>query len=156
MITGLFETHINVTNLERSLAFYRDVLGLEVGRVEEDRPVAFLWMGSRGEAMLGLWEKPPEQVLPQHFAFRSTVDDVLERSVAWLAERGLDCHNFLNDGTRRPMVFAWMPAVALYFDDPDGHLLELIAMLPGQPRPELGVVSWESWQNKVQQQAQQQ
>ena len=47
MITGLFETHINVTNLERSLAFYRDVLGLEVGRVEEERRVAFLWMGRR-------------------------------------------------------------------------------------------------------------
>ena len=99
--------------------------------------------------MLGLWEKPHEQVVPQHFAFRSTVDDVVRRSVAWLAERDLPCHNFLDDGTERPMVFAWMPAISIYFFDPDGHELELIAMLPGEkPRPELGVVPWEEWQRR--------
>jgi hypothetical protein len=38
-----------------------------------------------------------------------------------------------------------MPAVSIYFHDPDGHSLELIAMLSGQPRPELGVISWEQW-----------
>lgn len=146
MINGLFETHINVSDLDRSIAFYRDVLGLEMGRRETDRRVAFLWMGGWGEAMLGLWEKPPGEVIPQHFAFRSTIDEVLGKSVAWLEERGLDCHNFLNDGSKRPMVFAWMPAVAIYFEDPDGHLLELIAMLPGAPRAEAGVISWERWQ----------
>jgi lactoylglutathione lyase len=147
MINGLFETHLNVSQLERSIAFYRDVLGLEVGRVEEERRVAFLWIGGRGEAMLGLWEKPVAEVVPQHFAFRSTVDEVLQHSVDWLAERGLDCYNFLRDGTRRPMVFAWMPAVAIYFADPDGHSLEFIAMLPGEPRPEAGVISWPAWQD---------
>jgi lactoylglutathione lyase len=156
MITGLFETHLNVTNLERSTAFYRDVLGLEFATIDEERRVAFFWIGGRGEAMLGLWVKPAAEVLPQHFAFRSTADGILHRSVAWFTDRGLECRNFLNDGTRRPMVFAWMPAVAIYFDDPDGHSLELIAMLPGEPRPELGVVSWENWQSAAQSQAQQQ
>jgi lactoylglutathione lyase len=146
MISGLFETHINVSDLERSVAFYRDVLGLEIGTRDDARRAAFLWMGARGESMLGLWEKPAGEVFPQHFAFRSTVDDVLDKSVAWLNERGLECHNFLNDGTKRPMVFGWMPAVAIYFNDPDGHLLELIAMLPGVARAEVGVVSWEDWQ----------
>ena len=42
------------------------------------------------------------------------------------------------------MVFAWMPAVSIYFDDPDGHLLELIAMLPGEAQPEGGIVAWEA------------
>ncbi len=146
MIDGLFETHLGVRDLERSLTFYRDVLGLVVGHRDEPRRAAFLWIGTPGDAMLGLWEKPPAEIVVQHFAFRSTVEDVLQRSVAWLDERGLECHNFLRDGTRRPMVFAWMPAVAIYFEDPDGHLLELIAMLPDRPRAELGVVSWEEWQ----------
>src|SRR5262245_917492 len=145
MIQGLFETHINVSDLERSITFYRDVLGLALGRREEERRVAFLWVGGSGEAMLGLWEKPLAQVVPQHFAFRATVDDVLNNSVAWLKERGLLCRNFLDDGTERPMVFGWMPAVSIYFRDPDNHSLELIAMLPEEPRPELGVVSWEGW-----------
>jgi lactoylglutathione lyase len=146
MISGLFETHINVRDLERSIAFYRDVMGLELGTRDEARRIGFMWMGGRGEAMLGLWEKPAEEVVPQHFAFRATVDDVLNRSVDWLHERGLTGRNFLDDGSERPMVFAWMPAVAIYFDDPDGHLLEMIAMLPGEPRAELGVISWDAWQ----------
>jgi catechol 2,3-dioxygenase-like lactoylglutathione lyase family enzyme len=145
MINGLFETHINVRNLERSEAFYRDVLGLTPALREDERRVSFFWMGPRGESMLGLWEKPTSEIVQQHFAFRSTVDDILNRSVDWLRERGLTCRNFLNDGTERPMVFGWMPAIAIYFDDPDGHVLELIAMLDDAPRPEVGVVSYDAW-----------
>jgi hypothetical protein len=38
-----------------------------------------------------------------------------------------------------------MPAVSIYFADPDGHELEFIAPLPDKPRPEIGVVSREEW-----------
>jgi lactoylglutathione lyase len=145
MIQGLFEAHINVINLDRSIAFYEHVLGLQLGRKEEDRRAAFFWVGGRGEAMLGLWEVPAERVIAQHFAFRSALEDV-QRAAQYLQERGLQGHNFLNDGSERPMVFGWMPALALYFSDPDGHSLEFIAMLPDPPRPELGVVSLEHWQ----------
>ena len=146
MINGLFETHINVSNLERSLAYYRDVLGLELGARDDVRRIAFMWVGGHGEAMLGLWEKPVDQVIPQHFAFRATIEDVVKRSADWLNQRGLPAHNFLKDGSQNPMVFGWMPAVAIYFRDPDGHALELIAMLPGKARPELGVVSLQDWE----------
>ncbi|HEY7029953.1 MAG TPA: VOC family protein [Thermomicrobiales bacterium] len=146
MIRGLFETHIDVADLDRSRHFYGATLGLEFGFLDAARRVAFYWIGRRGEAMLGLWEKPADRIRPQHFAFRSTVEDVLARAVPYLQERDLPPHNFLNDGTVRPMVFGWMPALAIYFDDPDGHFLEFIAMLPDEPRPEVGVVSWEEWQ----------
>jgi lactoylglutathione lyase len=61
-ITGLFETHLQVRNLERSMEFYEKVLGLELGLKEESRRVAFYWiggktrsaLGSMGEAALGL------------------------------------------------------------------------------------------------------
>ncbi|GAB3643035.1 hypothetical protein GCM10027423_36720 [Spirosoma arcticum] len=43
------------------------------------------------------------------------------------------------------MVFGWMPAVSIYFRDPDNHELEFIAMLPGPPRPDIGVVSYADW-----------
>ncbi|MEM7346780.1 MAG: VOC family protein [Chloroflexota bacterium] len=145
MITGLFETHINVTNLEQSMRFYGETLGLEFARKEEARRVAFYWLGERGEAMLGLWEKPKDQVIRQHFAFRATIDDIRHYAVDFLRARHLPSRNFLNDGTERPMVFGWMPAIALYFQDPDNHSLEFIAMLPDPPRPEVGVVSWETW-----------
>jgi hypothetical protein len=35
-----------------------------------------------------------------------------------------------------------MPAAAIYFRDPDGHMLEYLAMLEGPARPELGIVNW--------------
>lgn len=38
-----------------------------------------------------------------------------------------------------------MPAVAIYFKDPDGHDLEFIAILEGEGEPNLGVISYEEW-----------
>ena len=146
MILGLFETHLDVADLERAMRFYGETLGLELGLLDQERQVAFYWVGPRGEAMLGLWEKPADQVRPQHFAFRASIEDVLTRAVPYLRERQLPSRNFLDEGTERPMVFGWMPALAIYFDDPDGHALEFIAMLPDRPRPEVGVVSWDDWQ----------
>jgi len=39
-----------------------------------------------------------------------------------------------------------MPAASVYFHDPDGHLLEYIAMLPQNPAPEAGVMPWSAWE----------
>jgi lactoylglutathione lyase len=146
MILGLFETHLAVADLDRACRFYGETLGLELGVYDQERRVALYWVGRRGEAMLGLWEKPADQILPQHFAFRASIEDILTRAVPYLRERHLSAHNFLADGTERPMVFGWMPALAIYFRDPDGHSLEFIAMLPDEPRPEVGIVSWDAWQ----------
>lgn len=145
MIKGLFETHIFVEDLERSIDFYKNVLGLIKGDYNDERRVVFFWIGEPKGAMLGLWEKPKKEIDIRHFAFRCEVDDVLNKSVAFLNERNLTPYNFLKDGNEKPMVFAWMPAVAIYFKDPDGHDLEFIAMLEGEGKPELGVISYEEW-----------
>ena len=81
----------------------------------------------------------------RHFAFRCDEEDILIRSVKYLKERSLEPYNFLNDETEKPMVFAWMPALAIYFNDPDGNVLEFIAVLEGEANPELGVISYEEW-----------
>ena len=146
MINGLFETHLNVRDLEKSMAFYGGLLELELATKIEGRRVAFYWLGEPGEAMLGLWEKPAEQVARQHFAFRATIEQVRHEVVPFLTGKGIGVRNFLDDGTERPLVFGWMPAIAIYFRDPDGHSLEFIAMLPDAPKPEAGCVTWEAWQ----------
>lgn len=145
MIKGLYETHLYVENLERSIDFYARVLGLQQCHFEAERRIAFFWIGKPKEAMLGLWEKPKAEIDIRHFAFRCDLEDVLTRSETYLKARNLQPYNFLKDGTARPMVFAWMPAVAIYFNDPDGHILEFIAVLEGNGMPELGVISYDEW-----------
>ncbi len=148
MIKGLYETHLFVENLERSIHFYANVLGLQQCYFDNERRAAFFWIGKPKEAMLGLWEKPKAEIDKRHFAFRCDLQDILERSVTFLKERNLTPYNFLKDGTERPMVFSWMPAVAIYFNDPDGHYLEFISILDEEARPELGVISYEDWQKE--------
>lgn len=144
MITGLFETHINVANLERSADFYENKLGLTLA-YEDNRRCRFYWLGGPQKAMLGLWEKQADQIITQHYAFE-TSNDKMKGIVPWLKERGIQVRNFLNDGTEEPFVFGWMPAVSIYFSDPDGHTLEFISILPDEPQPELGVVAWKQWE----------
>ena len=148
MIKGLYETHLFVENLETSIDFYKNVLQLKLCHFEEERRVAFFWIGKPKEAMLGLWEKPKSEIEKRHFAFRCDKEFILNQSTDFLNEHGLKPYNFLNNGTDMPMVFAWMPAIAIYFSDPDGHYLEFIAILDGEAKPELGIVSYEEWKNK--------
>ena len=148
MIQGLYETHLFVENLEVSIDFYTNVLGLKQCYFEEERRAAFFWIGKPKEAMLGLWEKPKAEIDKRHFAFRCDKDYVLHEAVDFLNKHNLKPYNFLKDGTNRPMVFAWMPAIAIYFLDPDGHYLEFIAVLEGEGKPELGVLSYEEWMEK--------
>ena len=145
MIKGLFETHIYVEDLVRSINFYSNTLGLTQCHYEEERKISFFWIGKPQEAMLGIWEKPKNEIDIRHFAFRCDVEDVLNKSVNFLESKHLKPYNFLNNGNHKPMVFAWMPALAIYFNDPDGHALEFIAILEGEAKPELGVISYEDW-----------
>jgi lactoylglutathione lyase len=147
-IRGLFEAHLTVSDLDRSIAFYRDVLGLPLAHVIPQRQVAFFWVPASDKAMLGLWcigTSPLRMRL--HIAFDVTLQDVIG-SVEKLRAAGLTP---LDSGggnpIDEPVVLAWMPAASVYFDDPDGHSLEFIAMLPDRPRPELGRVAWSQWRS---------
>jgi lactoylglutathione lyase len=77
-IRDLFEAHLTITNLQRSMTFFGDALGLELAQCFPDRKVAFYWIGRRGDSMLGLWEAgtgPPR--LNLHVAFTVDLDDLL-------------------------------------------------------------------------------
>lgn len=148
MIKGLYETHIQVSNLENSIEFYTEILGLQLAHLDETRPIAFLWIGKNKESMLGLWEQK-ENLQTRHFAFTADKEDILNYSVEFLKNKNLKPYNFLKDGIDKPMVFAWMPALAIYFNDPDGNQLEFISILEGDAKPELGVISYEEWLEKT-------
>jgi lactoylglutathione lyase len=137
-----------VARLEPSIAFYREVVGLELATLAPERRVAFFWIGGRGTSMLGVWEAGTAPMsMRLHLAFTCDVDEVIG-APARLRALGVEPRGFDGQPTDEPVVLAWMPAAAVYFNDPDGHLLEYLAMLPEPPRSGLGVVPWSRWTAK--------
>lgn len=144
-IRGLFETHLTVGDLERSIAFYRDVVGLTLALDMPERGSAFFWIGRPGEAMLGLWTTGSAPIgLSLHIAFTTSLESVLAAG-DHLRALGVTPLSFYAEETNEPSVIGWMPAAAVYFRDPDGHLLEYLAMLDGEADPERGVTNWSDW-----------
>jgi lactoylglutathione lyase len=145
-ILGLFETHLTVKHLDESIAFYRDIVGLEPAHLVPDRQVAFFWTGERGRGMLGVWGVGTAPLgLRLHLAFACTLEAVLAAPAA-LKAAGVVPRGFHGEPADEPVVIGWAPSVSVYFKDPDGHSLEYLAMLPGPSRPEVGIVPYSRWQ----------
>ncbi len=152
LFQGIFETHLHVANLKMAMKFYGEVLGLELGLKETNRRAAFYWIGPGHSTMLGLWEVPPwvpsgtgNQIRLQHLAIEVSLKH-LPAAIDRLKQHGIEVRDFFDQVTDEPSVFGWMPAASIYFNDFDGHLLELIAKLDGAAAAEIGVVSLTEWE----------
>jgi lactoylglutathione lyase len=144
-VRGLFEAHLTVSDLKRSVTFYRDVVGLSPAQELPEREAAFFWIGAPGNAMLGLWDLGSAPIaLSLHVAFEASLEDVLS-ACERLRSTGVTPLSFFATETNEPSVIAWMPAAAVYFRDPDGHLLEYLAVLDAPPRPDGGILPWSRW-----------
>jgi catechol 2,3-dioxygenase-like lactoylglutathione lyase family enzyme len=118
-VQGLDHVALSVSDLKRSSEFYSEVLGLERAYEEWHEPV-FMVASGTGLALFSTGShessgdpdaKPPVRFL--HVAFR--VDrEAFEAARSELAERGIDT-SFADHGA----------AHSIYFDDPDGHQVEL-------------------------------
>ncbi|HKP46408.1 MAG TPA: VOC family protein [Pyrinomonadaceae bacterium] len=116
-IKGVFEIAIRVQDLSRAEPFYKEVLGFREGLRDERRNWLFLYVG-RDRGMVVLQEDKGEWPT-QHFAFHVAAAD-LSAAAAALKDKGVSVSD--------PVVHDWMNATSVYFDDPDGHSLELIAL----------------------------
>jgi predicted enzyme related to lactoylglutathione lyase len=110
-LTGIGQLHITVSDLETSVAFYRDVLGLPHLFTVEGQPMAFFQAGS---VRLYLGETPDERFRSRPVVYYA-VDD-LEAAYAEVTGRGAPSmarpHLVHRDGSTE----LWMAFVS----DPDG------------------------------------
>ena len=118
---------INVTDLDRSTAFYRTVFGFDVvgGSAEPGRRYAFL--GLDGELVLTLWEQSGGRFtgdLPglHHLSFQVPDVDAVRRSLSTL--RGLGATLVHDDVVAHG---EGAPSGGVFFEDPDGTRLEIYA-----------------------------
>lgn len=151
---GFYEVHLPVTDLECSLAFYVEKLGFEPGLRAPDGSSALLLYGDgRARWMLGLFAVDRiehRHAAEYHVSLRVDEADI-EGSIVWLGERGIEAVHPPGAPSQGPMeepiVHGWMPAAAVFFRDPDGHLLELIADLDGPPRPDFQYRPLSEWRS---------
>ncbi|MBY0599179.1 VOC family protein [Bacillus bingmayongensis] len=129
MIKGLYEAHLPVSNLEISIAFYES-LGLKL--YKQYKTAAFFWIIEE-KSWLGLWQgeeyKTKYHPSLRHLAFQVELND-LERAIEWLNNKGITARKDFGMEPIEPIVFPNQAHAAVYFDDPDGNSLELIARLP--------------------------
>lgn len=121
-LRGVLETSLYVNDLDRAIAFYRNVLGLRLLVEFERERGAAMQVGPgvlllfRAEETLKGGEFPAHGARgPGHVAF----DVEPEELPAWrkrLAERGIPIEKELAFGPNLPSI---------YFRDPDGNSLEL-------------------------------
>ncbi len=125
-LTGMNHVSFPVRDLERSLAFYRDLLGL-APMPRPDLPFPGAWLGGNGIQVhlivppegVSLGAPPPSlNPLGGHIAF--AIDDY-DDVVATLRAAGVET------------LEAGSEVGQLWIRDPDGHLIELIASRPGRP-----------------------
>lgn len=117
------------------------VSGLEL----PERSAAFFWVGRSGEAMLG--NLGARVSTHRALAPRRFQRDPRRRPsrLRPTASGGSDASLLFRRPNERAERHRLDARRRLYFRDPDGHLLEYLAMLDARPRPDLGIVTWSQW-----------
>jgi catechol 2,3-dioxygenase-like lactoylglutathione lyase family enzyme len=134
MIRVIDVAHVmfNVTDLERSLRLYRDLLGFTVSG-EYDDAVVWLNLGQYREGQqlafhdIGLYKVPhaaPENARKvaglNHAAFRLRTPAEVDQAAELLRTNGVKI-------LKGPLTHKEDGDHYLYFEDPDGNVLELVA-----------------------------
>lgn len=126
-LLGLHHVTAIVANLERTVAFYRDVLGLSLvqeGANDDDPGARHFWFGDAAGTpgtLVSFMEYPAMDEgregrgAVHHFAFAVGSGAELEAWRDWLASREVPVSEVFERGRFR----------SIYLRDPDGHLLEI-------------------------------
>jgi catechol 2,3-dioxygenase-like lactoylglutathione lyase family enzyme len=125
-LTGVHHITAICADLERTTAFYRDVLGYSVLREDhnpDDPDARAVWFGhpGAGGTLVSFMEYPAMEAgrvgvgSTHHFAFAVGSAGELDAWRDWLRSRDVECTDVFERGGLR----------SIYLRDPDGHILEL-------------------------------
>ena len=139
-VMHIAELGLRVTELPRAVAFYQEVLGLEIVRAYPT--IVFLKAGEL-DSPLGRGGHPQLLVLfdrkvklnialttVDHFAFEISLEQY-QTERERLEQMGLELTERIWQGE-----YAWLQARSVFFDDPDGNTIELIAHDPNAANEE--------------------
>jgi len=112
-------TIVNSRDKRRSAAFLTEILGLPAATPYGP----FLVVELSNQASLDFLDADAGEIAPQHYAFLISEDD-FDRIFARIRERGL-AHWADPAKRRRGEINRNDGGRGVYFDDPDGHLLEV-------------------------------
>lgn len=123
--------HLKVSNLERSIKFYTEILGFEL-TTKIENSAAFLSVGGYHHQIgINTWQSanakqpPPNSTGLYHFAILVSSRKELARSLKRLID-----HNYPLDGAADHGV-----SEAIYLSDPDGNGIEIYADRPKSKWP---------------------
>ena len=132
-LRGLHHVTAICADMTRTIAFYRDLLGLAIvhdGPSDDDPQTRHVWFGALdGEPgqLVSFMQYPelPAGVVgvgsTHHFAFVVGSSEEQEAWRDYLRDRGVDCTDVFDRGAFR----------SIYLRDPDGHILEIATRDPG-------------------------
>ena len=126
-ITGLHHLTLIVSDMERTIAFYRDLLGLAIirdGASDDDPGTRHVWFGAADGApgrLLSAMEypqlPPARQGIgaPHHFALSVDSAEELDAWRDYLRDQGVESTEVFERGGFR----------SIYLRDPDGQIIEI-------------------------------
>jgi glyoxylase I family protein len=129
-LRGLHHVTAICRDIERTIEFYRGVLGLAVVRdapSDDDPDARHVWFGSGDGTYVSFMEygELPEGVVgvgsTHHFALRVETADEQEAWRDYLRGRDIDCTDVIDRG-----AFS-----SIYLRDPDGHVVEIATPVTG-------------------------
>ena len=129
MRSGVHHVDLVVSSIERSLAFYRDLLGplgyTRIGEVEGERGETIWYLGGAG-CSVGLRQAQVEGAFDRyrvglhHVAFEAASRALVDERHEWLVTAGATIES-------PPRGYGYMPGYyAVFFYDPDGIKLEIV------------------------------
>ncbi len=133
---GVHHVDLVVSSIERSLAFYRDLLAPlgwhRISEVEGERGETIWYLSGNGSS-IGLREAQSNAGVPydryrvglHHLAIEADSRAAVDERAEWLRARGAEIES-------EPLEYAYLPGYyAVFFYDPDGIKLEILHV----PRP---------------------